>query len=153
MRPVSSPSKSTVFIVFIDARTSAHILAEPSPSSSSLRRPSGLRRSLDRDFYGPALHLGLLGDRHFQHPVPILRTDPRGVHRGGKRERPGEGAERTLDPKEVLPLHLWVEPALAADQEMVVLNPDVEVLLLHARYVDPKHDAVGRFVNVDWRRP
>src|SRR6188474_2463331 len=95
-----------------------------SESDRSLRlRPL---RGLDGDLAG----LGLLGlwNAHFEHTVAIGRGDALRLNRMGQREGPLELAVHALRTDEISVLLLFLAPLLAANDELVVGERDLDVL-------------------------
>ena len=94
-----------------------------------------------------------LGDAQRQHAVLVVGLDRFRIHGVRQREAAGEGAIRALHTKVVLLIHVFLELALAANGQDVVLHADVQILGIDFRQIGFHHQFMLGFVNVHGGSP
>src|SRR5262249_9467590 len=95
-----------------------------------------------------------LGDLQPQHAVGQRRLDRIGLDSARQADRALERAEAPLDPVEVALLVVNLLACLALDRQHIVLEPDLHILWLAARYRRLDQVALGRLAQIErWDKP
>src|SRR5262249_28620055 len=94
-----------------------------------------------------------LGQPHGEHAVPERRADRLAVDVGRQAEAPRELAVRALDPVELLPGTALGHLPLPLDEQLVVLDPEVDVVLPQAGQLEAEDEGGPGLVHVGDRRP
>src|SRR5262245_31201476 len=156
---VRRPRKNAVLIVFIETdschpargiRADTSAAGPRSPADGTAPPPDGLLH-LDADRRGA--RFGLLGQDDLEDAVALRRADSRLVDVRRQAEGAHERSVRTLGAMVVLGADVARGAAIAAQRQGVVVDPDLDLPLLHAGQIRAQHDAVRVLEDVDGGRP
>src|SRR5262249_5995231 len=114
---------------------------------------AGLDRLVLADVDADLARLDLLGlgDLQPQHAVAQRRLDRIGLDSARQADRALERAEAPLDPVEVALLVVNLLARLALDRQHIVLERDLHILGLEARYSRLDQVALGRLAQIERR--